>query len=245
MLYVLPTSRRATRRPRRAERALLARTARPLVALGLACALASAARAQQPFDVALRDGLLSIRASGAPASSLAEALAQETGVRFVVTGDATRAISTEIVDEPLDRAIAKLSPNHLLVRDGERPDAPLVEVVLMLDDAAASAVGGGAEFLPSGAPADEIIEGVGGETLDDGAPAVDTLVPQGVVGPDGTPRIDGTPDPAAGLGDEGLPAEGAFEGAVDTMRALLRSRREGALGAGEELPFGQEAPLGQ
>lgn len=129
---------------------------RALLVLAL---LASGAEGQAPLDVALRDGLLSVRAVAAPATALAEALANETGVRFVVAGDGARPITTEIVEEPLEKAIAKLSPNHLLVRDGEARDAALVEVVLMVDDAAGGGAGasGGGEFLPSGAPAAEIV----------------------------------------------------------------------------------------
>ena len=132
---------------------------RALLCLCAGAAVAGTALAQQPFDVALRDGLLSIRANDAPAVALAEALAGETGVSFVVTGDPQQAITVEIVDEPFDRAVAQLSPNHLLMRDGERADAPVIEVVLMLDDApdGSGGAGGGAEFLPSGAPAEEIV----------------------------------------------------------------------------------------
>lgn len=132
------------------------RRARPatLAALALVCA---AALAQQPFDVALRDGLLSIRANAAPAAALAEALAAETGVRFVVTGDGSSPLTAEIVAEPLEKAIAKLSPNHLLVREGDGADAPVIEIVLMLDEGGGGGGAGGGEFLPSGAPAAEIV----------------------------------------------------------------------------------------
>ena len=152
-------ARRAARRPARTAARTAVRGGALVAALGASLA-AAAALAQQPFDVTLRDGLLSIRANGASAVALADALSGETGISFAVTGDTDQAITAEIVDEPLARAIATLSPNHLLVRDGKGADAPLVEVVLMLDDAAGSvAAGGEDQFLPSGDPADEIAAG--------------------------------------------------------------------------------------
>lgn len=154
---------RFRQRQARARSSEGSRRPRPSLALPLAVLLGAGAvlgnvSAQQPFDVALRDGLLSIRANDAPIGALAEALSGETGVSFVVTGDPAVAITTEIVDEPLDRAVAKLFPNHLLVRDGKSADAPITEVVLLLDDESGSG-GGGEGFLPSGAPADEIVGG--------------------------------------------------------------------------------------
>jgi|GEM_PF-6143860 len=119
---------------------------------------ASTATAQQSYDIAMRDGLLSIRANGASVTELAAALAAETGINFVVTGNGGTPITADIVDEPFDRAVAKLSPNHLLVRDGKRADATVTEVILMLDDDDSGGSGDGG-FLPSGAPADEIIGG--------------------------------------------------------------------------------------
>ena len=137
----------------RAVRGLLAGIVSPLAALGLLAP--SGALAQQPFDIALRDGLLSIRANGASVTELAAALAAETGIDFVVTGDAGATITTEIVDEPFVKAVAKLSPNHLLMREDKNPDSAVTEVVLILDESGGGG-GGGDGFLPSGAPADEI-----------------------------------------------------------------------------------------
>jgi len=142
------------------------RTLSRLVAAATALLGSAPLVAQQPYDIALRDGLLSIRANGAAIMDLAEALAAETGVSFVVTGDTGTPITTEIVDEPFARAVAKLSPNHLLVKDGKSADAAVVEVVLMLDDADGGG-GGNDGFLPSGAPADEIIGGEEMQPMED------------------------------------------------------------------------------
>jgi len=131
----------------------------PAVLLALLVALASplVVYAQQPFDVFMKDGLITIRASNAPAAELAEALSAETGVRVVVTGEPTTTLSTEIIDEPLDKAFARLSPNHMLVRESSADDSPIVEVVLIMEDGENTASAAAGEFLPSGAPAAEIL----------------------------------------------------------------------------------------
>ena len=180
------------------------RPAAPLAATLLA-ALAmlgwGAAAAQQPFDVALRDGLLTVRANGATAVDLAAALSTETGISFVVTGDAAATITAEIVDEPFIAAVAKLSPNHLLVRGGKGADSPVTEVVMILDDAGGAGGGGGGEgFLPSGGPAEETYDGGDVQVIDDGTGG--DLPPEG----DGGAYYDGT-DPSGYLQENGLPPE--------------------------------------
>lgn len=129
---------------RSAARALL------LCAVGAAWPLA----AQQRFDVGMRDGLLTIRANAAPAEELALAISEATGIDIIIAGEPATPLSAEIVDEPVIKAIALLAPNHLLVRESAAADAALIEAVLMMPDGS----GGSAstEFLPSGAPAEEV-----------------------------------------------------------------------------------------
>jgi|GEM_PF-1132334 len=125
------------------------------IAAACGALFACAALAQAAIDVGLRDGLLTLRTDPVPAERLAAALHDATGISFVVTGESTTPLGADFVDEPLHRAIALLAPNHLLVREDARPDAPIIEVVMMMPD---PADGGGdsAEFLPSGAPADDV-----------------------------------------------------------------------------------------
>lgn len=191
------------RRPARPRRRAPTRRVAALAALATTSLLA-----QQPYDVALRDGLLSIRSNGAPITEIAQALAAETGVSFVVTGDAGTPITTEIVDEPFAKAVAKLSPNHLLVTDGESENAAVVEVVLMLDDAASGGDGGDGGFLPSGAPADEIIGGE--ETL----PLEDTGIEPPVEMLDQDPMsTDGASE--SGFQDDGSGVNDGFDPATE------------------------------
>lgn len=131
----------------------------PAVLLAIVAALTSPviAYAQQPFDIFMKDGLITVRANNVPVAELAEALSSETGVRVVVTGEPTTAMSTEIIDEPLDKAFAKLSPNNMLVRESSAADSPIIEVVLIMEDGENTATAAAGEFLPSGAPADEIL----------------------------------------------------------------------------------------
>ena len=179
-----------------------------LCALLLVTPLAGAI-AQARFDVSMRDGRLSVRANGAPATALAAALGEETGVRFSLAGDADQPISAEIVDQPLIEAIALLSPNHLLIRAEGGANAPLIEVVLMLDDGPDGSGGGGeTEFLPSGEPADELyaeegavppagdeselepgLEPIGAGAVDPATFDENALPPEEQLGPDGQPLV--------------------------------------------------------
>jgi len=138
-------------RPGSSAGASLGAVVRTLCTLG--ALVSGAASAQSAIDVNLQDGRLTMRFDAVPAERLAEALHRETGIAFVVTGEPGTPLSGDFVDEPLDKAIALLSPNHLLVREDARPDAPIVEVVMMMPDGTNG--GGSTEFLPSGGPSDE------------------------------------------------------------------------------------------
>ena len=113
------------------------------------------ANAQSSPEITFSDGLLSVNASNVSATQLADALSQETGIAIVIQGDTNAAISADINDEPFEKAIAKLSPNHLLVHASKALNAELLEVVLIIPEGGSQASVGG-EFLPSGAPAEEI-----------------------------------------------------------------------------------------
>lgn len=116
----------------------------------------NAAYAQANVEVDSTDGLLSVRASNVSASELAAQLRESLGISVVVTGNTEARVNLDIVEEPFEKALAKLSPNNMLVRDAQ--EQKIIEVVLMMGES--SAGGGNAEqFLPSGSPADEVISG--------------------------------------------------------------------------------------
>ena len=129
-----------------------------LLTLTLAGSLATSASVaqQRSFDLYTRDGLVTLKANNAPVVQLADALAQELNINVVISGDDAGSISADIVDEPVEKALALLSPNHMLVREDSSPDARIIEVVLMLDDTGSSNTSVG-EFLPSGDPTEAIV----------------------------------------------------------------------------------------
>lgn len=130
--------------------------AAPLVLLIGASLAATQAVAQQRWDISSRDGLVSIFANAASAADIAIALGDATGVTVVVHGEPTTPLTAEIVDVPLDKAIALLAPSHMLVRASQDSDAEIIEVVLMMPDPEGGGVSS-AEFLPSGEPADGVV----------------------------------------------------------------------------------------
>lgn len=119
----------------------------------------SSALGQQAVQVREQDGLLSVQASNATAIELAEVLSNQLGISVVVTGDSEARVNIDIIDEPLDKALAKLSPNHMLVRKSKQSDSEIIEVVLMMGEGSSSGNSGGGEdqFLPSGSPADDVV----------------------------------------------------------------------------------------
>lgn len=127
-----------------------------LLAAVLLGPVAADAHAQQDVEVREQDGLLTVQAKTS-ARHLAEVLSEQLGINFVVTGDAESLVNIDIIEEPLDKALAKLSPNHMLVRNDVNPDSKIVEVVLMMgEDGGSSSTAGGDQFLPSGSPADDV-----------------------------------------------------------------------------------------
>ena len=114
------------------------------------------ASAQQRWDVSSRDGLVTIMANAASAADLANAIGEATGVNVVVHGEPSTPLTADIVDTPLDKAIAELAPSHLVVREDSSVDSPIVEVVLLMPDPVAGS-SGSTEFLPTGAPTDGVV----------------------------------------------------------------------------------------
>lgn len=117
---------------------------------------ANLALAQSGIQVRSENGTLTVQASDVSASELAAELSNQLGISVVVTGDAETRVNLDIVDEPLDKALGKLSPNNMLVRDSQQSD--IIEVVLMMGEGQDSSQGSGSEqFLPSGSPAEEVL----------------------------------------------------------------------------------------
>ncbi len=178
----------------------------------LALTLSIPVSAQQSIQVSENDGLLSVQASNTSASTLAQVLTDELGISVVVTGDTESLVNIDIVEEPLNKALAKLSPNHMLVRSSEAPDSTIVEVVLMMGEGSASGGGGSDDqFLPSGSPADDIIvedqplndEGIPTDQVTDPANASD--VPS--ANPADDPQNGSAPPPQSFDPVSGLPID--------------------------------------
>lgn len=186
------------------------------------CLMAQAIHAQSGIDISSENGTLSVQANNVSASELASELSNELGINVVVTGDAETRVNLDIVEEPLDKALAKLSPNNMLVRDSN--DNDIIEVVLMMGEGQNTGAGGGADqFLPSGSPAEEVIDSESLEQIQESdnpdllrdpnrseqvraaaaAASSDANLPAAQVPPmfadDGTPIDPSQIDPATGL----------------------------------------------
>lgn len=139
---------------------MLPRTVLPLVLIVTMFVIQgmTGALAQSSIQVSNENGLLSVKASNTAASELAEALTELLGISVIVTGDIEKLININIIEEPLDKAFSKLSPNTMLVRAGKASDSDITEVILIMGDGSSSGSTSEAthQFLPSGTPTDGI-----------------------------------------------------------------------------------------
>lgn len=170
----------------------------------------SSAHAQQQIDVTERDGLLSVQATNTSAAELAQVLTEQLGINVVVTGDTETLVNIDIVEEPLAKALTKLSPNNMLVRSDADPDSEIIEVVLIMGEGSGSQSGSSDQFLPSGAPADGVGGEEAGQQATDGGPLRDPNRIQQAREAAGAAASD-----AAGLGGLPRPADLPNAQAVD------------------------------
>lgn len=99
---------------------------------------------------------LTVLASGVSLVELAQQLSDLTDIAIIVTEGADKLVDIDIVDEPFETAIAKISPNHLLKRKVANGKEVIAEVVIMLDDAANTANNTNSN-LPTGEPTQEVV----------------------------------------------------------------------------------------
>lgn len=124
------------------------------VSISTSCIAAS----QQSLQVHATDGLVSVQASNVTAQTLAEELSNQLDITVVLTGDAQARLSVNIEEEPLAKAVAKLSPNNLVVRENSDPNSEIIEVVLMMGENSGD-VAGTEQFLPTGSSGEAIVSG--------------------------------------------------------------------------------------
>lgn len=135
----------------------LSRVASPfrLCALLLFLLPVSQANAQSGVQISSDGDMLSIQASNVSASELAGRLSEHLGISVVVTGDTEARVNLDIVEEPIETALGKLSPNNLLVRNTQ--SSQIVEVILMMGEGSGSSSGSAEQFLPSGSPTEGVV----------------------------------------------------------------------------------------
>lgn len=130
-------------------------TVRPLITPFAVSLLTLCSWAYADISISEGDGTLSIQASDVTASELAAELTDQLGINVVVTGEADTQVNVDIVDEPLEIALGKLSPNNMVVRNSQGTE--ITEVVLMMGEGSNSSAGGASDqFLPSGSPAEAV-----------------------------------------------------------------------------------------
>jgi len=130
----------------------------PVVAVVLLSLGSASTLHAQAINIQSGDGRLSIRASNASIIEVATRLSEQLGITVVVTGDNESPLTVDIVDEPVEKAINQLSPNNMVVRAGEFGKGDITEIVLIMGESSDGASSGSDEFLPTGSPADEVVD---------------------------------------------------------------------------------------
>ena len=92
-----------------------------LAVASLLVAFASAAivHADEPFNLHLDDGLLTVEVTEAPISAVIQAIAKQAGFETILLGDLDRPVSASFVDVPVRQALERLlgSTNRIVVSD--------------------------------------------------------------------------------------------------------------------------------
>lgn len=116
--------------------------------------------AQSAVQVELADDLVSVQANNASARELADELANQLGIKVVVMGNTETRVDLDISEEPMDKALAKLSPNTMLMHNDDATD--ITGVVLMMGSLSTGVSGDGPDaFLPSGSPVEAVVQDQG------------------------------------------------------------------------------------
>ncbi len=131
-------------------RLLWGRLLTPLVLL----LMLSSARAEIAV-LEISDGMVTIEATGVSLKEVAKAISERTQIEITASPGIDRVTDISLYDQPFLTAIARISPNHLIVQRRIHGNYTVTGVHFILD----SGQSDGGEFnLPTGAPADEITQ---------------------------------------------------------------------------------------
>ncbi len=89
--------------------------------------------ANNPFEVDVRNQLVSISANGASLLAVADRLSELVSIPINHTAGSDHPISVTIVDESLEKAISLLFGNNVIVRRMIDGEAVITEILLLLD----------------------------------------------------------------------------------------------------------------
>ena len=103
----------------------------------------------------ISNGMVTIEATGVTLNEVAKAISEKTQIEVTASPGIDRVTDISLYNQPFLTAIARISPNHLIVQRRIHGNNAVTGVHFILD----SGQSGGGEFnLPTGAPADEIAQ---------------------------------------------------------------------------------------
>ncbi len=106
-------------------------------------------------EIAL-DNKITIQANDASLKEVLMDIESKTGIPVNFVADTSERVSIDIADQPLEDAIRKLSPNHMVIRGTKDGKAIISEFVIIADDPDSSGSTDGDLFLPTGDPAPDL-----------------------------------------------------------------------------------------
>ena len=119
-------------------------------------------------EARIDDGLLTLRADGAPLADVLRAIGEAGAFPVVIRGELAAPVSVSLAKQPLESAIRELVGRHTLILTRKDlpldPDAPELAEIRVVENRAAAAV------EDAEVPQDVAVEGAQGDQADDGPP---------------------------------------------------------------------------
>ena len=126
----------------------------PLLFVGLLSSGASLA--QDSFNIDVSNDNIAIEANNASLKELLEELERVTGVPVNFEGDNSERVSLTVSSTTLENAIAKITPNHLILHEMQNGEKIVKELIVIPADSGGGGDSEGSSFLPNGQPAPAI-----------------------------------------------------------------------------------------
>ena len=114
------------------------------------------ALSQNSFNIDVSNDNIAIEANNASLKELLEELERVTGIPVNYESDTNERVSLTVSSTTLENAIAKITPNHLIVHQMQNGEKTVKELIVIPSDSGGGSDAADSSFLPNGQPAPAI-----------------------------------------------------------------------------------------